>query len=77
MLVLTRRIGETVMIGRDIAVRILGVDANQVRIGIEAPKHVPVHRLEVFQQIEAANATDAGIPRMTSKSFIHLSERAR
>lgn len=60
MLVLTRRIGETVMIGDAIAVRILGIAGDQVRVGIEAPRHVPVHRLEVFQQIEAANTIHEG-----------------
>ena len=51
MLILTRRVGETLMIGDDIEVTVLGVRGNQVRIGINAPKDVPVHREEVFQRI--------------------------
>jgi carbon storage regulator len=52
MLILTRRVGEVVMIGRDIRVTILGVKGNQVRVGIDAPKEVPVHREEIFQRIQ-------------------------
>lgn len=52
MLILTRRIGETVVIGDDIEVTVLNVKGNQVRVGIEAPKDVPVHREEVRQRIE-------------------------
>jgi carbon storage regulator len=53
MLILTRRVGETVMIGDDTTVTILGVKGNQVRVGINAPKHVPVHRQEVYDRIKA------------------------
>ena len=52
MLILTRRVGETLRIGDDIAVTVLGVKGNQVRIGIDAPKAVDVHREEVFQKIK-------------------------
>jgi len=51
MLVLTRRAGESLMVGTDITVTVISIDANQVRIGIAAPKEVPVHREEVFQRI--------------------------
>ena len=51
MLILTRRIGETLMIGDDITVSILGVKGNQIRIGINAPNDVPVHREEVCERI--------------------------
>lgn len=53
MLILTRRIGEKLIIGDDISVFILGVKGNQVRIGVEAPKDVSVHREEIFQRIQA------------------------
>ncbi len=52
MLILTRRIGETVNIGDDIRVTVLGVKGNQVRLGVDAPKHIPVHREEVYERIK-------------------------
>jgi carbon storage regulator len=62
MLILTRRVGETLMIGDSVTVTILGVKGNQVRVGITAPKDVAVHREEIFQRIgkEAAHAGEAG-----------------
>ena len=55
MLILTRRVGETVMIGEDVAITVLGVKGNQVRIGIKAPKETPVHREEIFERIRREN----------------------
>jgi carbon storage regulator len=52
MLILTRRVGETLMIGDDVTVQVLGVKGNQVRIGVNAPKHVQVHREEIYQRIQ-------------------------
>ena len=52
MLILTRRIGETTMIGDDVIVTVLGVSGNQVRLGIKAPKKVPVHRSEIYDRIK-------------------------
>lgn len=52
MLILTRRVGETIMIGEDIAVTILGVTGNQVRVGVNAPKEVSVHREEIYERIK-------------------------
>jgi carbon storage regulator len=53
MLILTRRVGETVMIGEEISVTVLGVKGNQVRVGINAPKNVAVHREEIFERIKS------------------------
>lgn len=52
MLILTRRVGETVMIGNDVTVTILGVKGNQVRVGVNAPRDVAVHREEIFERIK-------------------------
>jgi carbon storage regulator len=61
VLVLSRRIGESVVVGTDVVVTILEVRGDIVRVGIEAPRDVPVHRKEVFEAIEAANR-DAASP---------------
>jgi carbon storage regulator len=53
MLVLTREVGETFSIGDDITVQILGITGNQVRLGIDAPQHVKIHRAEVYKRIAA------------------------
>ena len=60
MLILTRRAGETVMIGSDVTITVLGVKGNQGRIGINAPKDVAVHREEIYERIQSEKA--AGEP---------------
>ncbi|HUN26055.1 MAG TPA: carbon storage regulator CsrA [Steroidobacteraceae bacterium] len=58
MLILTRRVGETVMIGNEVTVTVLGVKGNQVRIGINAPKTVAVHREEIYERIKREQQGD-------------------
>jgi carbon storage regulator len=58
MLILTRRVGETVVIGNDVTVTVLGIKGNQVRIGVKAPKSVSVHREEIFERIRVERGED-------------------
>ena len=58
MLILTRRTGETLNIGDNVQVTVLGIKGNQVRIGINAPKDVPVHREEIYEKIRHEDIED-------------------
>lgn len=58
MLILTRRVGETLNIGDEVQVTVLGIKGNQVRIGVNAPKDVPVHREEIYERIQKEKETD-------------------
>ena len=60
MLILTRRVGETIVIGDDVIITVLGIKGNQVRIGINAPKDVSVHREEIYRKIQNEKNTSIG-----------------
>lgn len=65
MLILTRRVGETLMVGDEVTVTVLGVKGNQVRLGVNAPKHIAVHREEIYQRIQQEK--DQGRPQTSSE----------
>ena len=69
MLVLTRKTNESIIIGDDIAVTILGIDGEQVKIGVTAPRQVAVHRREVYEQIKKANE-EAAVSSATDISSV-------
>ncbi len=60
MLILTRRVGETLIVGDEVTVTVLAVKGNQVRIGVNAPKNVSVHREEIYQRIQREKAAQEG-----------------
>jgi len=60
MLILTRRVGETLMIGDEVTVTVLGVRGNQIRIGVDAPKDVAVHREEIYERIQTEKVVGKG-----------------
>lgn len=69
MLILTRRVGETLMVGDDVTVTVLGVKGNQVRIGVNAPKEISVHREEIYMRIQAEkNLQSAGNEQATESN---------
>jgi carbon storage regulator len=78
MLILTRRVGETVMIGDEVTVTVLGVKGNQVRVGINAPRTVAVHREEIFERIKREQQGDqSGEPPFTEAEAVEAEAAMR
>ena len=69
MLILTRRVGETLMVGDEVTVTVLGVKGNQVRIGVKAPKHVSVHREEIYERIRAEQQSEPDGPAQATAAL--------
>ena len=72
MLILTRKEGETLVIGDEVTVTVLGVKGSQVRVGVNAPKHVPVHREEIYLRIKAED--EKGDEKDNKGSYYHEDE---
>jgi carbon storage regulator len=72
MLVLTRKIGESIQIGDDIEVKVVSVDGEQIKLGIEAPKNVDIHRQEIYELIQEENRKASKL----SKDAINLLSRS-
>jgi carbon storage regulator len=70
MLILTRRVGETLTIGNDVTVTVLGVKGNQIRFGIKAPKNVAVHREEIFERIQREQQTEHQCEPTTPTEYV-------
>lgn len=67
MLVLTRRAGESIVIGHDVVVTVLDVRGGQIRLGVDAPRNLAVHRLEIYQQVSAENQAAAASTDRSAK----------
>ena len=74
MLVLTRKAGESIVIGDEIKLVVLEIKGRQVKLGIEAPAHVAVHRMEVYQKIQEENIRAAEVPEILDEIFIPSGE---
>lgn len=69
MLVLTRKVGEIIQIGREIEITVLSVQGDQIKLGINAPKHIEIHRKEVYLAIQEVNNEAASITKGILKNF--------
>ena len=70
MLVLTRRLGESIRIGDEISIRVLDIQRGQVRVAIDAPREIPVHREEIYQQVQDENRKAANAARASDAAAL-------
>ena len=77
MLILTRRVGESVKINEDITVTVLGIKGNQIRIGVDAPRHVSVHREEIYQRIKKKKLKKKRRHRIAESLYFYKSKLFR
>ena len=75
MLILTRKVGESIMIGADVSVKVLGVRSGQVKLGVAAPRELPVHREEIYERIKAETAERGGDAAAANNGFPVLGDR--
>ncbi|MBP6104017.1 MAG: carbon storage regulator CsrA [Gammaproteobacteria bacterium] len=74
MLILTRRVGESLVVGDDVTLTVLGVKGNQVRIGVNAPKEVSVHREEIYQRIQREKNGDVDTAAFGTSAYVDNDE---
>jgi len=75
MLILTRRVGESLMIGDEVSVTVLGVKGNQVRIGVSAPKEVAVHRQEIYERIRREQSEEGASGTKASRGLVEQQQK--
>jgi len=75
MLVLTRKAEESIMISDEIEIKVVSIEGNQIRLGIDAPQDIEVHRKEIYEEIEAENKEAADVQRQNLKDIAKLVEK--